>query len=305
MLDRAAHRPAEPRVPLPDLRARAGAAAAAPLLVQPPAGGLPGVQGLRQSPALRRGPRGPRPDPELGRRARWSPGAIPPGSWYQKQLLKAAKKRGVDLSRPYAELCRRRIRAVGLRRAATASPASGASSRRWSRTATSSTSGSSSRATAASRRCPRCEGRASSPEALAVKVGGATIAELCDRTIEDLAALSRGPPLAAWEAAVARDVLTPAPGQAVLPAAGWASATSPLGRQTRTPLRRRGPADQSGQPARRPADRHPLRPRRALHRAPRPRHRPPGRALRGARRRPATRWWWSSTTARSSRRPTT
>ena len=32
------------------------------------------------------------------------PWSHPSGRWYQKQLLKAAKKRGVDVSRPYAEL---------------------------------------------------------------------------------------------------------------------------------------------------------------------------------------------------------
>ena len=62
------HRPGEPRLPLPVLRDGAGPAAAAALLVQPSPRGLPRVQGLRQHPALRRGPRGARSDPEPGRR---------------------------------------------------------------------------------------------------------------------------------------------------------------------------------------------------------------------------------------------
>ena len=56
-------------------------------------------------------------------------------------------------------------------------------------------------------RCPRCEGTRLKPEALSVKVGGATIAELCDRTIEDLAAFVEDLRLGSLEAAVARDVL--------------------------------------------------------------------------------------------------
>src|SRR6266849_8498971 len=32
------------------------------------------------------------------------PWSHPSGRWYQKQLIKAAKKRGVDVTRPYAEL---------------------------------------------------------------------------------------------------------------------------------------------------------------------------------------------------------
>ena len=37
-------------------------------------------------------------------------------------------------------------------------------------------------------RCPRCAGTRLKAEALSVKVGGATIADLCNHTIEDLAA---------------------------------------------------------------------------------------------------------------------
>src|SRR5581483_12461288 len=55
--------------------------------------------------------------------------------------------------------------------------------------------------------CPRCQGRRLRPEALAVRVAGASIAELGDRTVEELDALFRSLPLSDWESTVARDVL--------------------------------------------------------------------------------------------------
>jgi excinuclease ABC subunit A len=133
------------------------------------------------------------------------PWTHPSGRWYQKQLLKAARKRGVDVSRPYAEL-------PAPDRAWVYAGAEGyggiqgffeeVESYRYklhvrvflSRYRTQS-------------RCPRCEGTRLKPEALCVKVGGATIAELCDRTIEDLAAFVENLRLGTLEAAVARDVL--------------------------------------------------------------------------------------------------
>ena len=54
---------------------------------------------------------------------------------------------------------------------------------------------------------PRCAGRRLRPEALAVRVGGASIAELGEKTVEDLDALFATLPLSPWEAGVARDVL--------------------------------------------------------------------------------------------------
>ena len=106
----------------PRLRGGADAAAAAALLVQPSARRLPRVQGLRQRPALRRGPRGARSDAEPRRRRGRAVDASL-GPLVPEQLLKAAKKRGVDVSRPYAELSAEE-RDMGLRRRRRASPAS-------------------------------------------------------------------------------------------------------------------------------------------------------------------------------------
>ena len=133
------------------------------------------------------------------------PWSHPSGRWYQKQLLKAAKKRGVDVSRPYAQLS--------------------AEDRQWVYDGGAGLTGIRgffeevesyryklhvrvflSRYRSQSQ-CPRCEGRRLRPEALAVRVGGASIAELGDQTVEDLDALFASLPLSPWEAGVARDVL--------------------------------------------------------------------------------------------------
>jgi excinuclease ABC subunit A len=55
--------------------------------------------------------------------------------------------------------------------------------------------------------CPRCAGRRLRPEALSVRVGGAGIADLGEKTVEDLEAFLAILPLSPWEAGVARDVL--------------------------------------------------------------------------------------------------
>jgi excinuclease ABC subunit A len=137
-------------------------------------------------------------------------GAVEPwshasGRWYQKQLLKHAKRRGVDVSRPFAELpaedrawiyagedgfpgiqgffeevetyrYKLHVR-VFLSRYRSQSP------------------------------CPRCGGARLTPEALSVRAGGATIAEASRMTVDDLSAFLDALPLSAWERAVARDAL--------------------------------------------------------------------------------------------------
>jgi excinuclease ABC subunit A len=137
-------------------------------------------------------------------------GAIEPwshasGRWYQKQLLKHAKRRGVDVSRPFAELpaedrawvyagedgfpgiqgffeeveayrYKLHVR-VFLSRYRSQSP------------------------------CPRCRGARLTPEALSVRVGGATIAEASRMTVDELGAFLEALPLSTWERAVARDAL--------------------------------------------------------------------------------------------------
>jgi excinuclease ABC subunit A len=133
------------------------------------------------------------------------PWTHPSGRWYQKQLLKAAKKRGVDVTVPYGELP--------------------TADREWLYAGANGFSGIQgffeevesyryklhvrvflSRYRSQSR-CPRCAGTRLKPEALSVRVGGATIAELCDRTVEDLSGFVEALALTPLEAAVARDVL--------------------------------------------------------------------------------------------------
>ena len=134
-----------------------------------------------------------------------APWSHPSGKRHQKRLLQAAKKRGVDTARPYAELpdedrqwvydggdgfsgiqgffehveeyrYKLHVR-VFLSRYRSPFP------------------------------CPRCEGRRLRPEALAVRVGGSNIAELGDKTVEELVGLLDTLPLTGWEEVVARDVL--------------------------------------------------------------------------------------------------
>jgi excinuclease ABC subunit A len=135
------------------------------------------------------------------------PWSHPSGRRHQKRLLQAAKQRGVDTTTPYALLP--------------------AEDRRWIYEGGDGFHGiqgffeeveeyryklhvrvflSRYRSAVA---CPRCEGRRLKPEALAVRIGGANIAELGQKTVEDLVGFLDALPLTAWEQAVAKDVLKP------------------------------------------------------------------------------------------------
>ena len=133
------------------------------------------------------------------------PWSHPSGRRYQKQLLKAAKKRGVDVGVPYAELP--------------------AADRAWVYDGASGFTGIQgffeevesyryklhvrvflSRYRSQSP-CPRCRGTRLKPEALGVRVGGRTIAEASQLTVEGLDAFLAGLALSPLEARVARDVL--------------------------------------------------------------------------------------------------
>ena len=172
------------------------------------------------------------PDParSLGEGA-VEPWSHPSSKWYQKQLVKAAKKRGVDLARPYGELpaedrtwlyeggdgftgiqeffeevesyrYKLHIR-VFLSRYRSQSP------------------------------CPKCRGTRLKPEALGVRVGGKTIADLAELTVEGLDAFLAGLALSPREARVARDPLRLLRAKlAFLLRVGLGYLT--LGRQTRT-----------------------------------------------------------------------
>jgi len=133
------------------------------------------------------------------------PWTHPSGKWYQRELVRAARRSGVDLNVPWERLGERERRLVYdgdgkfpgingffeeiesyryklhvrvfLSRYRTQSP------------------------------CPVCAGARLKPAALAVKVAGLTIAEFTGLTIERAAATVESLSLTAWEAAVGREIL--------------------------------------------------------------------------------------------------
>ena len=133
------------------------------------------------------------------------PWSHPSGRWYQKQLLKAAKKHGVDATRPYAQLpseARKWIYEGDDGFAGIQGFFEEVESYRYKLHV---------RVFLSRYRspfpCPRCLGARLRPEALCVRVGGTTIAELGQKTVEELETFLDTLPLAGWEEAVARDVL--------------------------------------------------------------------------------------------------
>jgi excinuclease ABC subunit A len=172
----------------------------------------------------------PDPSRSLGEGA-VEPWSHPSGRWYQKQLIKAAKKRGVDVTRPYAELDEKdrawvyeggdgltgiqgffeevesyryklHVR-VFLSRYRSQWP------------------------------CPRCGGARLKPEALTVTVGGATIADWNGKTVEDLNTFLGAISFSPWEEAVGREALKLLRAKlSFLQRVGLGYLT--LGRQTRT-----------------------------------------------------------------------
>jgi excinuclease ABC subunit A len=133
------------------------------------------------------------------------PWSHPSGRWYQKQLLKAAKKRGVDTTVPYAALAeedRRWVYEGGGGLTGIRGFFEEVESYRYKLHVRVFLSRYRSQSP-----CPRCGGRRLRPDALAVRVAGASIAELGEKTVEELDALFTTLSLTEWEATVARDVL--------------------------------------------------------------------------------------------------
>jgi excinuclease ABC subunit A len=133
------------------------------------------------------------------------PWSHPSGRWYQKQLLKAAKKRGVDVSRPYTDLSpedRRWVYDGGPGFTGIQGFFEEVESYRYKLHVRVFLSRYRSQSP-----CPRCAGARLRPEALLVRVGGAHIAELSRKTVEELEAFLDALPLTEWEQVVARDVL--------------------------------------------------------------------------------------------------
>ena len=163
-------------------------------------------------------------------------GAVQPwrhrsGRWYQKELVRHAKRRGIDLGVPFAELpedARRFVldgddRFPGVR--GFFEEVEGYRYKLHVRVFLS--------RYRAPTTCPACLGTRLKPEALAVRIGGRHVADLYRLAVDDLARWLDEPRLGAWEAEVARDVLARIQAKlAVLRRVGLGYLT--LDRQTRT-----------------------------------------------------------------------
>jgi len=159
------------------------------------------------------------------------PWSHPSGRWYQKQLIKAAKKRGVDVTRPYAELDekdRAWIYEGGDGLTGIQGFFEEVESYRYKLHV---------RVFLSRYRsqwpCPRCGGARLKPEALTVTVGGATIADWNGKTVEDLHAFLGAISFSPWEESVGREALKLLRAKlSFLQRVGLGYLT--LGRQTRT-----------------------------------------------------------------------
>jgi len=159
------------------------------------------------------------------------PWTHPSGKWYQRELVKAARRVGVDLDLPWEQLGERERRLVyegDGRFPGINGFFEEIESYRYklhvrvflSRYRTQSS-------------CPVCTGARLKPAALAVKVAGLTIAEFTGLTIERAAATLESLELTAWEASVGREILRQLSAKLTfLLRVGLGYLT--LGRQTRT-----------------------------------------------------------------------
>jgi excinuclease ABC subunit A len=137
-------------------------------------------------------------------------GAVQPwrhrsGRWYQKELLRHARRRGIDVGAPFAELPEAARRFVldgsdsfpGVR--GFFEEIEGYRYKLHVRVFLS-------RYRAPST-CPACQGTRLKPQALAVRIGGRHIGDLYRLAVDELARWLDGLELGAWDAEVARDVL--------------------------------------------------------------------------------------------------
>jgi excinuclease ABC subunit A len=132
------------------------------------------------------------------------PWTYPSGKWYQRQLVKAARRHGLDLDTPYAALDPDARRLVyegdgtfpGIR--GFFEEVEEYRYKLHVRVFLSRYRSQSS--------CPACGGARLKPQALAVRVAGLTIAEFSALTIEDAARVVAELPLSAWEAHVSREI---------------------------------------------------------------------------------------------------
>ena len=148
----------------------------------------------------------------------------PSGEWYQKELLRVARRRKVDVHRPYAELPEAVRRWIyegddafcGIR--GFFEEVEGYRYKLHVRVFLS--------RYRSQVPCPACGGARLKPEALGVTVAGQSIADVTRLAIDDLAGWIDTLSLTAWEAEVAREVLSVSAPR--FPSCvAWASATSP------------------------------------------------------------------------------
>jgi len=133
------------------------------------------------------------------------PWTHPSGRWYQRELMKAARRRGLDTTTAWEKLpeATRELVYAGDGRF----PASGVLRGGRVVTATSSTCASSSRATGASPSAGPAAAPGSSRPPCRCAVAGLTIAEFTALTIDAAARLLSDLGLTAWEQVVAREIL--------------------------------------------------------------------------------------------------
>jgi excinuclease ABC subunit A len=132
------------------------------------------------------------------------PWTYPSGRRYQRELIKASRRRGFDVAKPYAALTEDERRFVnegdgkfpGIR-----GFFEKVESYRYKLHVRVFLSRYRSQS-----RCPACAGARLRPSALAVRVAGLTIADFTARTIEDAARVLADLRLTAWEATVAREI---------------------------------------------------------------------------------------------------
>ncbi len=127
------------------------------------------------------------------------------GRRYQRQLMRIAKRRGIDPARPYGELTDDQHRWIydgddrfpGIK-----GFFENAEEYRYKLHVRVFLSRYRSQFL-----CPACKGARLKPEALGVKIGGLAIADLCERTVEETVRFLNTLVLPAWEETVAREIL--------------------------------------------------------------------------------------------------
>ena len=177
---------------------------------------------------------------------------------------------------------------AALRHARAATSGSSPSSRASRRSGTSSTSGCFCGSTSWRKTCGECGGTRLNPDALAVRIGGETIAQVAARSVDGIHEWLASLTLTAFEREVAQLILDQLEARLELPPRRGAGLSDARPADPHA-VRRRGAADLALQRARLPAGGHAVRAGRALDRPAPARHRPPARHCSAGCGTPATR----------------